>query len=161
MAKIALACKRVEDGIQLEFHERVENPQTGETGWGAFPDLTIFIHDCEIQSLREALLGGSSKPAKARKKLDRGPDTTRHFDAFWELYPNGPAGKPRRVNRETCRTIWASGKLDDQWPDIKAALDIYLPVWARDRFEYVPMTTTFLRQRRWESVERTIESPMI
>lgn len=149
MAAITMTCRKAEDGLTLEFRE-----EGGQ-------DLTIFIGSAEIELLREALLGASSKPAKARSVVAKGSAHTQHFDAFWAAYPPGSSTNPRRVAKDACRSLWANMRLDEHWPAIQLAIDTLSPNWARDGYKFQPMATTFLRQRRWEGMTPSAEKPIV
>lgn len=84
---------------------------------------------------------------KELKTIVRSDDHTSLFKNFWEAYPN----TGRRVNKKGALKIWQTQKLDQFSQPLMAGLDLWKasPGWVDGK--YVPLVTTFLNQRRWET----------
>lgn len=72
------------------------------------------------------------------------------FLAFWAEYPN----TGRRVNKPGSFKSWTTQGCEDVADAVMAGLRKWKvhENWTRDGGHFVPMTTTFLNQRRWEDV---------
>lgn len=115
--------------------------------WGE--DKNDFV---EIRLSKDQLLqlAADFLGAAGKKKSDATSGTAEHFDLFWNAYPS-----KRRVDKQTCIKKWKSLNLDsihlvvvDALETIKKSED-----WTKDGGRYIPMSTTFINQRRWETVE--------
>jgi hypothetical protein len=78
--------------------------------------------------------------------------TAERFEThFWHLYPNISG---RRVDKKACLQVWKQRGLDAKAEDIASALRRFAESddWIKDKGKFIPMSTTWLRQSRWESL---------
>lgn len=92
----------------------------------------------------------ADSPKSAHKVNSR--NESQAFLTFWKMYPAGP----RKVNREGCRRKWIKMRLDDIADVVLGGLADWVASaeWAKDGGQYIPMSLTWLNQRRWESTPR-------
>jgi hypothetical protein len=91
-----------------------------------------------------------AKEVSKKVKADGGAQEAKHFMEFWSLYPAG-----KRFNREGMLRKWVNEKLDAQWPLIRAHLESCRAShdWTKEAGKYIPHSTTYLNQRRWQAVD--------
>jgi hypothetical protein len=125
--------------------------------------LSFTFPNSELATAANHLLALVQSPAKARSLTVKATGPAQYFDAFWGLYPSGPPGSPRKVAKGQMLAKWQSQNLDKEWPAIQSDLQSCIPGWAKDRFKYCPLVTTYINQRRWETAaeNQQPEIPMV
>jgi hypothetical protein len=70
------------------------------------------------------------------------------FEAFWVAYPSGS-----RVDRKACLKKWKDRNLDAIAPQIMSGLAAWKESsrWTKDDGQFIPNSTTWLNQSRWET----------
>ena len=71
----------------------------------------------------------------------------KHFDEFWNLYPN-----QRKGSKSKCKEVWQQHGFDDAAEPIIAHLTTMATSdeWTRKSGQYVPSPLTYLSQQRWD-----------
>jgi hypothetical protein len=76
--------------------------------------------------------------------------TEKMFNEFWDLYPTA---NNRKVNKEKCLLKYTSFPIEEHKKIIEGLKKLKTTKsWIEG---YEPQTTTFLNQKRWESVQET------
>lgn len=86
----------------------------------------------------------TDKKDKKEKKVKKKHAYSAEFEEVWQVYPNTD-GKFKAFKQ------WST--MNGERPNNKALIDAInsqIPKWAKKDFEYVPLFTTWLNQRRWE-----------
>ena len=84
-----------------------------------------------------------------RKEQNSPPEIP--FEDFWQVYP-------RKENKKRSRELWAAMSVKDQ----RSALDrlpLFLPQYAADDPQFIPMPTTWINGRRWEDEPKPVGVP--
>lgn len=68
------------------------------------------------------------------------------FDEFWSKYPS-----VRRVDKAGCKRRVLAALAEKTAPDVIGGLDRWLAHWAGADKRFIPMSATWLNQRRWET----------
>lgn len=81
-----------------------------------------------------------------RTVSDLGSSPAALFLDFWALYPSA-----RRIDKPTSQTRFVKAMKDDPETDIIGGLRRWLAHWEGVDPQFVPQSTTWLNQRRWET----------
>jgi hypothetical protein len=88
---------------------------------------------------------------KKREEKKEEEQPTSSFLRFWDAYPPGPGGR-RRVDKRGCFRTWNANNLEAEAEAVIAHVTSMAKCadWTKDGGQYVPMTKTYLNQRRWD-----------
>ena len=88
----------------------------------------------------------STREEKRRSKQT--PTPSLRFAEFWNLFPSN-----RRSDKPKCEKKWSDDKLDLEADSIIAHLRRMKATddWTKDGGKFVPMSSTYLNQRRWDT----------
>ena len=68
------------------------------------------------------------------------------FEEFWKAYPSCK----RKVDKQGCkRKFLKIENLETIFPDIMASLEMWKREWAKEKNEYVPLTSKWINQQYW------------
>lgn len=68
------------------------------------------------------------------------------FEEFWKAYPSCK----RKVDKQGCkRKFLKIENLESVFPDIMASLEMWKREWAKEKNEYVPLTSKWINQQYW------------
>jgi hypothetical protein len=90
----------------------------------------------------------TAKPKPARKKT---VVTSEHFQKWWDAYPQSV----RKVAMGKCLEIWKKKRYDGESDQIMAFLEAMMDEYTKENLRWCPMTTSFLKARKWDGFEPT------
>jgi len=110
------------------------------------PSTKILKPLCDFAITRFEISKPKLPKTQTKDKASLGKPSP-EFEQFWQAYPN----TGRRVNKVGCYKTWVRDNLDPVIGTVLAGLEGWKlsADWADGK--YVPMTATFLNQRRWET----------
>lgn len=116
-----------------------ENPITDKPITGNQAQLNTNLLNTNILNTNNI---NSNPPISPRENVDR----EAMFEQFWKAYPSCK----RKVDKQGCkRKFLKIENLEAIFPEIMASLEMWKREWAKEKNEYVPLTSKWINQQYW------------